>query len=160
MRNLRGVCRAVSAGKMIRVLLALAVSAACFLCFSAANAVKLPIDGDRRFYLYSASSQAVVRARLSLGELPFLKGESVTVQTDYEKSVKDRIFSAREEVEQRGGVIVLEECAGGVYSLYCYLPEDFGLYDGIFVDGNLVNLHIAISKTRTAVGSPIIFGGY
>lgn len=159
-RNLQG---AWAARIFLRLCLALASVFACFIGFSSANVVKLRVDGEREFYLYSASSQAVIRSRLDFFDLPFLKGECVTVKTDVGKSINDRLLRAREEVEKFGGVIVLEENVGGMYSLYCYFPKSSGLYDGVFVGGEkggVVNLHIAVSPSRTVVGSPIIFGGY
>ena len=152
-----------SAKNFGRFVLALAVAFACVVCFSSANAVKLKVGGMRTFYLYSASSQAAMRSHLTLSEIPFLKGESVAIKTDGVEAIEDRVLQAKKEVEKRGGIIVLEENAGGRYSLYCYLPEKLGLYDSVFVGGEhggFVNLHIAFSEAQTVVGSPIIFGGY
>lgn len=49
------------------------------------------------------------------------------------------------------------EEACGIVNYYLYSPL---LGDGVRLNGSSVNLHIAVSAERTAVGTPLIFGGY
>ncbi len=53
--------------------------------------------------------------------------------------------------------ILFTEEAAGVTGYYCYSPFIGG---GIRLNGYTVNLHIALSAEQTAVGSPLIFGGF
>ncbi len=53
-------------------------------------------------------------------------------------------------------VLFCEEVCG-VSNYYCYSPD---LGEGTFLGGAFVNLHIAVKGERTAVGTPLVFGGY
>ncbi|MBQ4269050.1 MAG: hypothetical protein IJB97_05310 [Clostridia bacterium] len=139
----------------------------CCACLAAGRLVKLPVERlgtggqnvERTFYLYSASSQAEMRVEIGVFDVPFLKGESVILNAG-RGGMEARLTAAKQAVKEKGGKIVKEERLDGVCSLYCRLPEAFGLYGGVTAFGENVNLHIAIAETRTVVGSPIIFGGY
>ena len=150
-----------------RFVCAATLALSCCGCLAAGRLVKLSLggsglgglDGARTFYLYSASSQAEIQTAINVFEIPFLKGESVLLEAEQEK-IETRRAAAIEAVKKQGGNVVREEWSNGVCSLYCQLPERLGLYDGVAVFGELVNLHIALAETRTVVGSPIVFGGY
>ena len=49
------------------------------------------------------------------------------------------------------------ETEGGVTNYYLYSEK---LGEGIALGGYVVNLHIAVRGERTAVGTPMIFGGF
>lgn len=119
------------------------------------------IQGEHTFYLYSASSQALQKEKITLYELSSLRGESVRFSIDGNTSGNidgnEGETLVKEILEVYGGEIVLVEEACGVRSYYCYTPR---ISKRVFVEGKPVNLHIAIGKTQAAVGSPIIFGGF
>lgn len=76
-----------------------------------------------------------------------VKGESVR----YDGDEKDALIA-----RFRAKVLMTEEAAG-VVNYYCFSPL---LGEGVSLYGRTVNLHIAVSKTQTAVGTPLIFGGF
>ncbi len=53
--------------------------------------------------------------------------------------------------------VLWEEEACGIINYYCYSPK---LKNGVELCGEFVNLHIAVSASQTAVGTPVIFGGF
>ena len=112
------------------------------------------IDGERTFYLYSASSQGLRAEELRVRDFPNVKGESVrfALNTGVET---ERLV--QELVTRYGAKVAFTERAGGVTSFYCYTEK---WSDGITLNGRTVNLHIAVSETQCAVGTPIIFGGF
>ena len=111
------------------------------------------IDGQRTFYLDSASSQALIKRSISLADLPRVKGESVSffVQNQNPDSL------AKDIAKRYGAQILFTERTGDILSYYAFSPE---LGAGVIVQGVPVNLHIAIANDRGAVGSPLIFGGF
>lgn len=112
------------------------------------------IDGERIFYLYSASSQGLRAEELRVKDFPNVKGESVRFQLD---GATDTETLAKELAEKYGAEILFTETACGITSFYCYTDR---WTDGVTVNGEAVNLHIAVGKTQCAVGTPIIFDGF
>ena len=109
------------------------------------------LDGKRAFYLYSASSQAVIKEEITPFELFFVKGECVTLAyTDKEQTLQEILALYRAE-------ILFEEKAGGTHSYYC---SSRNWAQGTRINGVVVNLHIAFNEETCAVGSPLIFGGF
>ena len=75
-------------------------------------------------------------------------------------------FARTEETEEAlvsrirdmyGARVLFSESACGVTSYYCYVGA---WQNGVELDGVTVNLHIAVSETACAVGTPIIFDGF
>ena len=102
------------------------------------------------FFLGQSSSAGQVTS-----ELPFLDklrlfevgGESTRYAGDCRAELERR-FSAE---------LRFTEEACGIVNYYYFSPQ---LGEGILLEGRTVNLHIAVGKETTAVGSPLIFGGY
>ncbi len=115
------------------------------------KSVRFPeIEGERAYYLRSASSQAFIKDTLAPWDFASVKGESVVFSCEGKKTVDDLLSTYRAQV------LFVEETDGTI-SYYCYTPR---FYDGVRIKGAFVNLHIAHRETRCAVGSPIIFGGF
>ncbi len=132
----------------IGTLVALLLSVGIGLCVWGMGATRFPtLEGERRFYLDSPSSQAKVKERLSLLDIARVRGESVTLSKGEGEEVIAAL-SAR--------VLFIEE-TGGVRSYYCYTPAYEG---GLRIGEHFVNLHVAVGEGRCVVGSPIIFGGF
>ena len=74
-------------------------------------------------------------------------GESVRYAGDRYEALKEKF----------GATLLFTEEACGVTNYYLY-SRDLG--EGCAVGGYLVNLHIAVSEEETAVGTPLIFGGF
>ena len=111
------------------------------------------LKGERVFYLDSASSQGLRKEELGLFDFVRVEGESVRFARDGETEE-----ALVEEIKTLYGAEVLFcESAAGVTSYYCYTNE---WTNGIPLNGVKVNLHIAVSETACAVGTPIIFGGF
>ncbi len=111
------------------------------------------IDGERTYYLHSASSWASCKSELDLLDLPFVKGESVSV------TVADGVNFAQGIIQTyEAEVLFVEETADAV-SYYCFSPN---ISNCISLNGRAVNLHIAVAVQRESVvvGTPIIFGGF
>lgn len=136
----------------------LATLFACVFCFciTSGNVCKLSkIEGKRTFYLDSASSQSLRKSVLEFTDFFRVKGESV--RFDLHEISRNVQMLAREIAESYHAEILFVEETGGTLSFYCYTPW---LYQGVCVQGKTVNLHIAVSQTQCAVGSPIIFDGF
>ena len=61
------------------------------------------------------------------------------------------------EAEEVGADPLFAERAGDVVNYYYYAAR---LSGAVALCGHAVNLHIAVGGGRSAVGSPLIFGGY
>lgn len=149
-------------------LLACLVLIGSFVFFRAANVSHLSAwKGERTFFLDSASSQALVKAKLSLLDIFRVKGESVQIpigefdggryanKENIDGQVRDKI--ARVIADTYGAYPVLKESVCGVDSYYFCANE---LPMGIDIDGKKVNLHVAVTDEFVTIGTPIIFGGF
>ena len=135
-------------------LCAIAVAVGFCAAYKTVSSVKLAaLDGERFFYLDSASSQALCKRSLRFCELSRVRGESV----HFEIGAGEKETLAKDVAKVYGAEIVAIEEACGVISYYAYAPKFQG---GVLVNGKRVNLHIAVSETQAAVGTPIIFGGF
>lgn len=112
------------------------------------------LEGERVFYLDSASSQGLRKEELSLRDFSRIKGESVRFDRTEEESAEEL---AKRLAEKYGAEILFTEEACGTVSYYGYTEK---WNNGIDVNGVRVNLHIAVSQTECAVGTPIIFDGF
>ena len=144
----------VRCGKFKR---AVKLAAVLLACLAAAGALFVlrhapSFAGAARYTLFlgeNSSAEAVVLEGDALPLLlsPEVRGESAVYQSDCAEELL-RAYRAR--------VLFIEEAAGTV-SRYCYSPF---LGEGILLNGVCVNLHIAEGEGRTAVGTPVIFGGF
>lgn len=106
------------------------------------------------FYSNGANSGAEMTlvpaedARAARRNILRLSGES-TIYLD-----ESRAFA---EAEKYGAVLLFTERAGEVVNYYYYAAR---LSGAVALCGHAVNLHIAVGGGRSAVGSPLIFGGY
>ncbi len=136
----------VRAAKLTVTLLAAVLSSAIlFLLWHAPS-----FSGGESYTLslgQSSSARMVTMETPPLVLPPEVRGES----TVYEGSCAEEFLAA-----YRARVLFTEEAAGTV-SCYCYSPY---LGEGILLNGVCVNLHIAEGEGRTAVGTPVIFGGF
>ena len=135
------------------LLLSCAILLSACLGFRFVYAMKLSaLQGERTFYLYHSSSNALQKEKLSFLDVFYVQGESVCFAIEN---------SARQTVEEifakYNGVAYMQEDAGGTVSVYGFAP---GLYNGVIIDGKNINLHVAVKDGRCVVGSPIIFGGF
>jgi hypothetical protein len=138
----------------------LKLSLACCLSFGVLFVVKMgntlqlcKTQGERTFYLFTPSSQAVQTSALGLYDIGFVEGESVC----FARPQGEALEIAKEIVLSYGGEIVCEEEACGVRCFYAFAPN---LGGGVFVQGKRVNLHIAVSDAQCQVGTPLLFGGF
>ncbi len=132
---------------------AAAVTLACLACavflLLVLHAPVFPEGGGYEVYYGDSSSCLMKRTdeplftKLAGG----VTGESARYAGDRYEEIKAR-FHAR---------LLFEEETGGVKNYYLYSPD---LGGGVMIEGYLVNLHIALGAEETAVGTPLIFGGY
>lgn len=121
------------------------------------------LNGERTYYLDSASSQGLRASSLSLSDLARVKGECVRIDLSENDgggySLNDRTPEeiARSIAESYGAEILFVEEVCGVTSFYCYTPR---WNNGIMLYGRAVNLHVAIGEETCAVGTPIVFDGF
>ena len=111
------------------------------------------IHGAHTFYLDSPSSQSLTKNTLAIADLPRVKGESVT----FSLQNQDGDTLVKEMLANYNARILFTERVGDIVSYYCYSCE---LGRGVMLCGVPVNLHIALSTDRAAVGTPLIFGGF
>ena len=109
------------------------------------------IAGKRCFYLQSKSSQAVIKDRLRFADLFFVKGESVEFACEGEEESLQKLLDI-----YQAKIMFLEE-TDGVRSYYCATAK---WSDGVYLEGEFVNLHLAFRDSRCVVGAPLIFGGF
>ncbi len=124
------------------------------------NVTKLSaLEGERVYYLDSASSQGLQKSTLTMEELYRVKGESVSFDiAEYEGGrYKLNTELAHAIADMYGAQICIVEEVCGTVSYYGYTTQ---WREGIRVRGELVNLHIAINGNTCVVGTPIIFGGF
>ena len=110
------------------------------------------IEGERTYYTTYKSSCALIKDELHILDTFTCRGESVCFdyEGDYEKLVRELLTSYDAHV-----LFVEDTC--DTRSYYAY---SFRLGEGVGVNGALVNLHIAVSRERCSVGTPLIFGGF
>lgn len=109
--------------------------------------------GERVFYLYTPSSQATIKSKLSLTDCFFVQGESVQFSLNGESGKK----RAEEIMQDLQAELVFTETAGGTQSFYAYSKK---LGKSVVINGKKINLHIAVAEDSAVVGTPIIFGGF
>ena len=127
------------------------------------NATRLSdIEGERMYFLDSASSQALRKNMLTLQDIGRLKGECVRVTFSEKEGgryvLKEDYDALAQEIagKYKAKILFIEEIDGTV-SYYAFTPL---WSDGIAVNGQRINLHIAVKETGYAVGTPLIFDGY
>ena len=67
---------------------------------------------------------------------------------------KERAFA---QAERYGARLLFCERAGDVVNYYYSAPA---LGGGVWLEGQPVNLHVAVRGQGACIGSPLIFGGY
>ena len=145
-------------GSKITRFFALALATVCaFIVLIGARALNSckfsAFEGERTFYLHSASSQGWQTKMLRVWELDKVRGESVR----FDREGREAKSLINEAIKRYGASVVFFENAGGVVSVYAYTDK---WDNALCVNGVLVNLHIAVSKEECVLGSPIIFGGF
>lgn len=147
----------------------ISVTLATLFCFAfglavrTANVTRLgDIKGERTYFLNSASSQALQKNSLTLGELGKVRGECVSVIFSENEggmyALKDGGDALAQEImAQYSASLLFTESVCGVTSYYAHTPH---WSDGVMIKGVLVNLHIAVKEDGFVVGTPLIFGGY
>ena len=132
-----------------KALLAVTAALGCLVfCYALLHSPVFP-KGERYEFYTGTSSEEIVLSDSPLAKysLTGIRGESVRYQGNRVQEMISRY---------RAKVLFIEEAAG-VVNYYCNSPV---LGRGVVIDGKRVNLHIAASDTRTAVGTPVIFGGF
>ena len=113
--------------------------------------VQSVFEGGEGYELYCGTSSAEIIRTKNPALMKFLRpdvcGESARYKGDLHAEFIER-FSAE---------IRFTEEAAGVVNYYLYAPD---LGHGVLICGHEVNLHIAVSGEQTAIGTPIIFGGF
>ena len=136
------------AAKLVAVLLAcLAAAGALFVLWHAPS-----FAGAERYTLFLGETSSAEAVAFDGNALPLLlspnvRGESAVFQGDRAEDLL-RAYRAR--------VLFIEEAAGTV-SYYCHSPL---LGEGLLLNGERVNLHIAAGRGQTAAGTPLLFGGF
>jgi hypothetical protein len=119
----------------------------------------MTIEGERTYFLDSASSQGLQKTNLSLLDIARVKGECVTTTiSNYAGGrylMKEEI--AQEIISKYGAEALFFEEVNGIYSCYAYTDK---WADGIYINGQKVNLHVAVGEECFTIGTPIIFGGF
>ena len=121
------------------------------------------IEGERTFFLNSASSQGLRTEKLAFSDIGRVRGECVRFDlTEYEGGRYATNENSAEKIAEDiariyGAEWLIIEQAGGSVCFYGYTER---FTDKVFVNGQAVNLHIAVNGTACAVGSPIIFDGF
>ena len=112
------------------------------------------IQGERTFYLRSASSNAWTKSELGFFDCFRVQGESVCFVA--KKNTQDEM---QKLFDFYGATLVLKEENADVVSYYGYTKK---WREKVEIGGACINLHVAVQKNGgvISVGSPIIFGGF
>ena len=117
------------------------------------------IEGERTYFLDSASSQGLRKQTLSIKDLTRVRGECVFTEVSAYQGGRD--LTKEEIVQEIAGKydaeILFTEQVDGVVCYYAYTAR---WQDGLYINGVKINLHIAVGEERLAVGAPIIFDGF
>lgn len=111
------------------------------------------IEGERTFYVGSASSQAQMQPLLQFKDFGQITGESVTFLRG--KKTAEEILAQVQSLYDME--VVFTECVGGTTSYYGYTEQ---WLSGVQINGVFINLHVAIGEELCAIGAPLIFGGF
>lgn len=136
-------------------------------CFCAGILLFLPValhadtcfapGEEYTFYCGSASSEArtvVCRGELAVYYRYVLGGEVKGESTVYAAEGP----SAAEILASFEARLCFSECVAGTTGYYCYSAK---LGDTVRVNGYAVNLHVVVrADGATAVGTPLVFGGF
>lgn len=140
--------------RALKVLLCFLLSAAVvlFFAFLGSRPPVFPEGENYTFCVGSSSSQAKMivtngNARILRFLLSDVRGES-TVYMDKDCSELLAFYEA---------VPVFTEACAGVRNEYYYSPCFSG---GVWIEGALINLHVAYRENTVCIGTPVIFGGY
>ena len=129
----------------------IAIIGACIACGAFAYALtRSPVFDGEGYELYTGMSSAgviVTDAPAAVKLTLPVAGESARWEGDRAAELLER-FDAK--------VLFCEEVCG-TRNYYCSSPL---LGEGVLLRGVRVNLHIAVSGSRTAAGTPVIFGGF
>ena len=129
----------------------IAIIGACIACVAFAYALtRSPVFDGEGYELYTGTSSAgviVTDAPAAVKLTLPVAGESARWEGDRAAELLER-FDAK--------VLFCEEVCG-TRNYYCSSPL---LGEGVLLRGVRVNLHIAVSGSRTAAGTPVIFGGF
>lgn len=101
-------------------------------------------------YLGGSSSALAVETEHPLQDKTLFQnvaGESTVYDGNFYREIKERFHAT----------LLFTEEVCGVTNYYLYSGQ---LCGGVYLNGERVNLHIAVSAEQTAVGSPLIFGGF
>ena len=128
--------------------------AVCLCAFVSNVSALQALSGERTFYLYNASSQAVMKNQLTLADVFALQGESVciTLPKDIDGEGYARGIAKALDIE-----IIFTETIGETISFYGFSPR---FLTSIQLYGKAVNAHLVVGNGVLIVGTPIVFGGY
>lgn len=104
--------------------------------------------GNSYTYYYGTNSSALMS---TVTEFTW-KGSGVCGESVVYSGTVDR-----ELLERYRATVLFSEEVCDVVNYYCYSPL---FSSSIFLCGEAVNLHIAVGHEQTAVGTPLIFGGF
>ncbi len=139
---------------VLKTWIAIALVFATFVLVAGLNVCRFSaIEGERTFYLDSASSQGLRKQTLCFSDIFRIRGESVRFRTNglSAEAIANKL------AEEYDAKIFLREEVGGVISFYAYTER---WSDYVVVAGRKINLHIAVNADMGTLGSPIIFDGY
>ena len=136
------------------------LAAACCIWIKVARLSRFAdIEGERTYFLDSASSQGLQKSSLDWMDIARVKGECVYTEISAYAGgrylTKDEI--AEEIIKKYGAEVLFCEEVSGVLSYYAYTDA---WADGVYIYGRKINLHVAVGDEYLAVGTPIVFGGY
>ena len=116
----------------------------------------LLFTGAQRYLFYAggASSQARM-VPASAAEAPLVR--ALLVGRSGESACYADAESAFAQAERYGARLLFCERAGDVVNYYYSAPA---LGGGVWLEGQPVNLHVAVRGQGACIGSPLIFGGY
>ncbi len=121
------------------------------ICLFVANRVPVLEANEYEIYLksYSTTSQIKTVKKDDYKFILGIKGESCTL--------KEENFCLDEFIKELDVDIVYEENLGEVVCYYGYSKKVKYLE---MINGNLINVHIAIRKDSVKIGFPIIYGSF
>ncbi len=118
--------------------------------------------GQYTFYLYSQSSNAEIitvnakKAKEQIKSLKDIKGQSIFL--DYSLIDEQSCLNwASEQIASKNATLVFTEEGEWGKNEYYYSPL---IASFCIINGNRINLHVAVNEKGISIGSPLLFGSY
>jgi len=112
-------------------------------------------NGD--YYIFYSGNSGSSSLMVTAEGVEALKVKSTIKDLSGESAYYLNVDKSAEILENFNAKVIFTQSISDIKNIYAYSEE---IEDYIILNGQKINLHIAVTKDKTVAGSPIIFGGY